>query len=127
MKPIRALSALNFISPKNCLKVSRNLICRELHTQYSMTNFPTVDSLSDIDFSKYLGEEIEIGDRRFVVDHINDLFGTVELRYVTFQDNTGFPMFRSEKLEWLQYVMETRDTQEPDVPDNEIKVFLNKR
>ena len=92
-----------------------------------MTNFPTVDSLSDIDFSKYLGEEIEIGDRRFVVDHINDLFGTVELRYVTFQDNTGFPMFRSEKLEWLQYVMETRDTQEPDVPDNEIKVFLNKR
>ena len=78
----------------------------------------TVDSLSDIDFSKYLGEKIEIGDRRFVVEHINDLFNTAELRDITFQDNTGFPIFRSEKLEWLQYVMETRDTQEPDVPED---------
>ena len=70
------------------------------------------------DYSQYMGREIEIADRRFVVDHINDLFGTVELRDITFQDNTGFPIFRSEKLEWLQYVMESRDIQEPDVPED---------
>lgn len=83
----------------------------------------TVDSLSDIDFSKYLGEEIEIGDRRFVVEHINDLFNTAELRDVTFQDNTGFPIFRSEKLEWLQYIMELQEQNNTPIKTETVAVY----
>ena len=42
----------------------------------------------------------------FVVERINELFGSVELRDITFQNNTGFPVFRSENLEWLKLIMQ---------------------
>lgn len=66
------------------------------------------------DYSQYIGREIEVDDRRFVVEHINDVFDKVELRDITFQNNTGFPIFRSESLEWLKRVMELQEqTSEP--------------
>ena len=83
----------------------------------------TVSIDEQVDYSQYIGREIEIDDRRFVVDHINDLFGTVELRDVTFQDNTGFPIFRSEKLEWLQYIMELQEQNNTPIKTETVAVY----
>ena len=58
------------------------------------------------DYTRFIGREIEVDDRRFVVERINELFGSVELRDITFQSNTGFPVFRSENLEWLKLIMQ---------------------
>ena len=58
------------------------------------------------DYTRFIGREIEVDDRRFVVERINEMFGSVELRDITFQNNTGFPVFRSENLEWLKLIMQ---------------------
>lgn len=67
------------------------------------------DNNEAFDYTQYIGRELEIDDRRFVVDSINDIFNTVSLKDITFQNGTGFPIFRSESLEWLRYIMEQQD------------------
>ena len=67
------------------------------------------DNDETFDYTQYIGREIDVDDRKFVVETINELFNTVELRDITFQNDTGFPIFRSEKLEWLRYVIEQQD------------------
>ncbi|MCC8170096.1 MAG: hypothetical protein LIO59_07050, partial [Oscillospiraceae bacterium] len=57
------------------------------------TAVDTADNVEPVNYEQYIGREIELDDRRFVVEHINDLFNTVELRDVTFQNGTGFPIF----------------------------------
>ena len=53
----------------------------------------------------------EIDGRRFVVDSINLDFGTVSLQDVTFQDATGFPIFRSESIEFMRRLVEISEAQ----------------
>ncbi|HCB95960.1 MAG TPA: hypothetical protein DEP65_10395, partial [Ruminococcus sp.] len=43
-----------------------------------------------------VGKELTIDDRKFVVDSINTDFNSASLRDITFQNGTGFPIFRSE-------------------------------
>lgn len=77
----------------------------------------TVEEVED--YSQYIGREIEVDDRRFIVERINDIFNTVELKDITFQNDTGFPIFRSESLEWLKRVMELQEqTSEPIQTDS---------
>lgn len=85
------------------------------------------DNNEAFDYTQYIGRELEINDRRFVVDSINDVFNTVSLKDITFQNGTGFPIFRSESLEWLKYVMEQQEQtrasertqeQQPESEDN---------
>lgn len=75
------------------------------------------------DFSQYIGMEFDIDNRKFVVDSINNVFNTVSLKDITFQSGAGFPIFRSESLEWLRLVVkqqekadtiEKTDTEQPD-------------
>ena len=49
------------------------------------------------DYSEYIGKEITVDDHKFVVDNINADFGNVSLRDISFQNSTGFPIFRSER------------------------------
>lgn len=79
--------------------------------QEHITEVP--DTPETEDYSQFIGREIEVDDRKFVVERINDLFETVELRDITFQNGTGFPIFRSESLEWLKRVMELQTQNEP--------------
>ena len=53
----------------------------------------------------------EIDDRRFIVDSINLDFGTVSLQDVTFQNATGFPIFRSESIEFMRRLVEITEAQ----------------
>lgn len=58
------------------------------------------------------GMELAMHDRRFVVDSVDEAAGTVSLRDSTFQSDTGFPIFRSERIETVQRVL-TEAAQEP--------------
>lgn len=75
------------------------------------------------DLSQYVGMEIEADDRKFVVDSINTEFDSVSLKDITFQNGTGFPIFRRESVEWLKYVLErqaqqpVQETEEALIPD----------
>ena len=74
------------------------------------TNEPQSEQPEDL--SQYIGREITDDARKFVVDSINETLGTVSLRDVTFQNGTGFPVFRSEKIEWLKAMVEPQPEQE---------------
>lgn len=58
------------------------------------------------DYSEYIGKEITVDDHKFVVDNINADFGNVRLRDISFQNSTGFPIFRSESIEWLKNIIQ---------------------
>ena len=64
------------------------------------------------DYSQYIGREITVDDRKFVVDRINETMETVSLRDITFQNGAGFPVFRSESLEWLKAYIALQQEQE---------------
>ena len=53
----------------------------------------------------------EIDGRRFVVDSVNLDFGKVSLQDVTFQNATGFPIFRSESIEFMRRLVEISEAQ----------------
>ena len=53
----------------------------------------------------------EIDGRRFVVDSVNLDFRTVSLQDVTFQNATGFPIFRSESIEFMRRLVEISEAQ----------------
>ena len=53
----------------------------------------------------------EIDGRRFVVDSVNLDFGSVSLQDVTFQNTTGFPIFRSESIEFMRRLVEISEAQ----------------
>ncbi len=53
-----------------------------------------------------VGVELSIEDRRYAIDSIDEEAGTVSLRDITFQRNTGFPIFRSESIEFVRGVLE---------------------
>jgi N12 class adenine-specific DNA methylase/adenine-specific DNA methylase len=59
-----------------------------------------------------IGTELTIDGRRFVIDSVDTKWDKVSLRDVTFADATGFPIFRSESLAFVQYALEH---QEPDL------------
>ena len=53
----------------------------------------------------------EIDGRRFIVDSVNLDFGSVSLQDVTFQNATGFPIFRSESIEFMRRLVEISEEQ----------------
>jgi len=53
----------------------------------------------------------EIDGRRFVVDSVNLDFGTVSLQDITFQNDTGFPIFRRESIEFMRRLVEFSEAQ----------------
>ena len=53
----------------------------------------------------------EIDGRRFIVDSVNLDFGSVSLQDVTFQNATGFPIFRSESIEFVRRLVEISEAQ----------------
>ncbi len=66
------------------------------------------------DYAEYIGREITVDDRKFVVDSINA--GNVSLRDVTFQNSVGFPILRGESIEWLKSIIEVQTQEQPELP-----------
>jgi len=53
-----------------------------------------------------VGIEFSLEDRRFCIDAIDVEAGTVSLRDITFQNGIGFPIFRSESIEFVRGILE---------------------
>ena len=52
-----------------------------------------------------VGTELTIDDRKFIVDSINTDFNSASLRDITFQNGTGFPIFRSESIDFVKCIV----------------------
>lgn len=52
-----------------------------------------------------VGTELTIDDRKFVVDSVNADFNKVSLKDITFQRSTGFPIFRSESIDFVKSII----------------------
>ena len=52
-----------------------------------------------------IGTELTIDDRKFVVDSVNTDFNKVSLKDITFQNSTGFPIFRSESIDFVKSII----------------------
>ena len=52
-----------------------------------------------------VGTELTIDDRKFVVDSINTDFNSASLCDITFQNSTGFPIFRSESIDFVKGIV----------------------
>ncbi|MGI6154280.1 MAG: hypothetical protein ACOYJB_10735, partial [Christensenellaceae bacterium] len=70
------------------------------------------DTLDDIS----LGTELGIEDRRYLIESVNYDFGKVSMRDITFQDETGFPIFRSETVEYVRQLLEEMQQSVPQEP-----------
>ena len=61
------------------------------------------------------GAELTIDDRRFSVDSVDFENGTVSLKDITFQNGTGFPIFRSEPIQFVHERIQEQEAQEKDI------------
>ena len=49
-----------------------------------------------------VGQELTVDDHKFIVDSVDESSGSVSLKDITFQGNTGFPIFRSESIDFVR-------------------------
>jgi len=68
----------------------------------------TAETLPDIETALIIGTRLTIDDRDFIIDSINEAFNKVSLQDVTFQSATGFPIFRSESIEFVRLCVESQ-------------------
>ena len=54
---------------------------------------------------RLVGTELTIDDCKFVVDSVNTDFNKVSLKDITFQNSTGFPIFRSESIDSVKSII----------------------
>lgn len=54
----------------------------------------------------HIGTKMMIDGREFVIDNINHELNKVSLQDITFQNGTGFPIFRSECIEFVTHALE---------------------
>lgn len=52
-----------------------------------------------------IGTELTIDDRKFVIDSVNTDFNKVSLKDITFQNSAGFPIFRSESIDFVKSII----------------------
>ncbi len=69
--------------------------------------------------NELVGKELTIDDRKFVVDSVNTDFSTVSLKDVTFQSNTGFPIFRSESIDFVKSIIAEQEQSNLELPSFE--------
>ena len=60
-----------------------------------------------------IGREINIDNRKYLIENIGKISGDVSLRDITFQNNVGFPINRVEKIGYIQKLLEQEKTELP--------------
>ena len=58
-----------------------------------------------------IGREINIDNRKYLIENIGKISGDVSLRDITFQNNVGFPINRVEKIGYIQKLLEQEKTE----------------
>ncbi|NLB80811.1 MAG: hypothetical protein GX800_04205, partial [Clostridiaceae bacterium] len=68
-----------------------------------------VDTISDEetpDYSDIIGKEVVIDNHRFLIESVSAFSGDVSMRDLTFEEQSGFPISRSEKIEVVRQYLE---------------------
>ncbi len=65
------------------------------------------------DNSDLIGREIVIDNRRYIVESIGKVSGDVSMRDITFQNSTGFPINRVEKIGYVRRLLEQAQKEAP--------------
>ena len=74
---------------------------KQAETQQTEVQTPEPEENAEI----LVGTELTIDDRKFVVDSVNTDFNKVSLKDITFQNSTGFPIFRSESIDFVKSII----------------------
>ena len=74
---------------------------KQAETQQTEVQTPEPEENAEI----LVGTELTIDDRKFVVDSVNTDFNKVSLKDITFQNSTGFPIFRSESIDFVKGII----------------------
>ena len=56
-----------------------------------------------------IGAELTLDGRKFIIESIEEKWGEVFLRDVTFAENVGYPIFRSEKIAFIREQLATQE------------------
>ena len=70
---------------------------------------PVLPVESEVPEPLSIGTRLTIDGRQFEVDSVNDRTQNVSLRDVSFEDGTGFPIFRKETIDYIRAHMEQPD------------------
>ena len=65
------------------------------------------------DNSDLIGREITVDNRRYVIEGVGEISGDVTMRDVTFQNGTGFPTNRVEKIGYVRRLLEQAQEELP--------------
>ena len=85
-----------------------------------------ISEIDDTEISRndLIGRELEIDDRRFVIEDISEIGGDVTMRDITFEDNIGFPIDRVEKIGVVQRILnEQREPLQPEADNGSSAVI----
>ncbi|MCD8012011.1 MAG: N-6 DNA methylase [Lachnospiraceae bacterium] len=63
-----------------------------------------------------IGMKLMIDNRQFAIDAVDFTAGKVSLRDITFQNGTGFPIFRSESTEYVRSFVEEQQWEQQEEP-----------
>lgn len=66
--------------------------------------------------SAMLGKELTIDERKFVIDSVNNDTNEVSLKDITFQNSTGFPIFRNESMDFINAVIAEQEQPQLETP-----------
>ena len=65
------------------------------------------------DNADLIGRELVIDNRRYVIENIGKISGDVSMRDITFQNSTGFPINRVEKIGYVRRLLEQAQKEAP--------------
>ncbi len=72
-----------------------------------------------------IGKEITIDNRKYVVESVGRISGDVSMRDITFQNNTGLPINRVEKIGYIRSLLEQAKTELPPEEKAEAPAVLS--
>ena len=61
---------------------------------------------AELTAADFIGREITIDNRRYLIESVGEISGDVSLRDITFQNSVGFPINRVEKIGYIRRLLE---------------------
>ena len=84
-----------------------------------------LDPVPTQDNADLIGKEITIDNRKYVVESVGRISGDVSLRDITFQNSTGFPINRVEKIGYIRSLLEQAKAELPSEEKTEAPAALS--
>ena len=84
-----------------------------------------LDPVPTQDNADLIGKEITIDNRKYVVESVGRISGDVSLRDITFQNSTGFPINRVEKIGYIRSLLEQAKAELPPEEKTEAPAALS--